>query len=156
MTRESKSSGRRLTAAERKEKALELRKAGCSYQAIGDAIGTSKQQAHRTVTAALVEIRTQTAEEAEDLRRLELERIDALFFEAYSKARQGNLAAIDRCVRLSERRCKILGLDAATRSEVVACLTSSEEWQTLRSRILKVMEKYPDARAALLAEFNED
>lgn len=156
MTRESKSSGRRLTAAERKQKALELRKACASYQAIGDALGVSKQQAHRYVTAALESIRIETAEEAENLRTIELERIDSLFLECYALAKKGDLPAVDRCIRLSERRCKILGLDAATRSEISACLVSSGEWMELRARILKTLEKYPEARAALLAEFNED
>jgi len=50
----------------------------------------------------------------------------------------------------------IVGLNAAQKQEISMALIESAEWQTLRSRILKVMEKYPEARAALLAEFNED
>ncbi len=156
MTRQSKSAGVRLTAAERKQKALELRKAGCSYQVIGDELGVSRQQAHRYVTAALESIRKETAEEADNLRTIELERIDALFLECYAAAKKGNFPAVDRCVKLSERRCKILGLDAATRQEISACLVSSGEWQELRARILKTLEKYPDARAALLQELSND
>lgn len=129
-----------------------MRKAGLTYEAISDAIGVSKQQVHRIVRAALVELAEETREEAETLRQLELERIESLFSQAYSQATQGNLAAIDRCVKLCERRCKILGLDAPSRSEVTASLTSTNEWVELRTRILAVLERYPEARNELIRE----
>lgn len=150
MTRESKSSGRRLGSTERKQKSLELRKAGASFQAIGDALGVSRQQAHRYVTAALESIRKETAEEAENLRTIELERIDSLFLECYSAAKKGDLPAVDRCVRLSERRCKILGLDAAIRQELSGTLITSPEWVELRGIIIQSLNAYPDAKNALM------
>jgi DNA-binding CsgD family transcriptional regulator len=118
MPTESKTSARRLTYAERKLQALELRKGGATFQQIGDALGISKQNAHKHVMTALTAMNEQIAEEASVMRTLELERLDKLWFAMYRQATQGNQGAVDRCIRIMERRAKLLGLDAPTRTEL--------------------------------------
>lgn len=82
---------------------------------IADELGVSPQRAHIIVSDALEKIRTETAEEAEALRTLELERLDRLWLQCYQSAQQGDLPAVDRCLRIMERRSKLLGLDAPTK-----------------------------------------
>lgn len=53
-------------------------------------------------------------EPARDVRLLELGRLDALYMEVFRQARSGVLGAVDRCLRIMERRAKLLGLDAPT------------------------------------------
>jgi len=52
------------------------------------------------------------------VRDLELQRLDDLYLIAYRAIIDGyDLAGIDRCLRIMERRSKLLGLDAAEKVE---------------------------------------
>ena len=152
MTRQSRTSGRRLRGAECRARALELRKNGLTYEAIAQELGISLQYAHKTVSQALAALEKANAEEARHVRTLELERLETLFLKAFTRARKGDLGAIDRVLRIMERKAKLLGLDAPSRSEVTASLTSTNEWVELRTRILAVLERYPEARNELIRE----
>lgn len=113
---ESLTSKRRIEAKERVAQAIELRKAGATYQRIADTVGyNSEQAAHKAVTDALVAM---LREPAEELRLLEVERLDSLFLSAFPLAKQGVMTAIDRCLRIMERRARLLGLDAPVRVAV--------------------------------------
>jgi hypothetical protein len=58
-------------------------------------------------------------EEAVHVRDLELHRLDELYLIAYRAISDGNdLAGIDRCLRIMERRAKLLGIDAAAKVDV--------------------------------------
>lgn len=115
---QSPTAPKRTVAAERRVQALELRKAGHTYQDIGDILGISGQAAHKHVVKALEVIRNKISEEAEALRTLEVQRIDNLFLVMYKRAEKGDYNAVDRCIRLMERRAKLLGLDAPTNTNV--------------------------------------
>jgi len=83
----------------------------------------------------LEKIRKVCSEEAELVREIELQRLDELWRVANTAALKGDLKAIDRCLRIQERRAKLLGLDAV---ESVTVEHSGEI-------------KIDDARASLLA-----
>jgi hypothetical protein len=73
----------------------------------------------KDVRLALKERSADQEEKADDLRALENQRLDKLFFVAYRQAvKDGNLAAIDRALRIMERRARLLGLDRPVRTEV--------------------------------------
>ena len=120
MRGDCKTGRRKITAAERRAKAFELRKAGLNYQKIGDQIGITRQAAHGLVTTALRKLNEKTAEDAAELTRLELERLDDCQAVAVHEMRTGSnrLPAIDRILRIQERRAKLLGLDAPDRLAV--------------------------------------
>jgi DNA-binding CsgD family transcriptional regulator len=119
MRGDCKTGRRKVTAAERRGKAFELRKAGLSYQKIGDQLGITRQAAHSLVTNALRQLNEKTAEDAAELTRLELERLDDCQAVVVHEMRTGNrLAAVDRLLRIQERRSKLLGLDAPERLAV--------------------------------------
>jgi len=103
---------RTLTGAENRLRALQLRKAGLPYHAIGQQLGTTSQYAFKLVKAALANLRTRCADETEDLRQLELERLDTMLMGLWTPAARGDHAAIDRVLKIMERRARLLGLDA--------------------------------------------
>lgn len=109
---ESTTSSGRLRAAQRRIQALELRKAGADYRSIGKALGISAQAAWRHVSIALAQMRDVTAEQAAELRHVEFLRLEEATKAVYVRVRNGDVAAIDRFVRLSERRSALMGLDS--------------------------------------------
>ena len=117
---ESKTSERKTTAAERKRQALDFRMAGMTFQQIGDKLGITKQAAHTLVVAAMDETREKIAESAHQVIAMELERLDSLWRTVYPQAKQGNLGAIDRSLRIMERRARLLGLDAPAKADVTS------------------------------------
>jgi uncharacterized membrane protein YccC len=107
---ESKTSERRLAAAERQRQALELRKAGVSFVKIAQMLGyKGGPGAFYAVSAALKRTLEQPAAE---LRKLEGERLDMALQAIATRVRQGDLGAIDRWLRCCESRRKLDGLDA--------------------------------------------
>ncbi|MBH1938972.1 hypothetical protein I5Q34_32725 [Streptomyces sp. AV19] len=124
-------------SAQRDAEACELRARGWSYKRIADHLGADVHTIHDGVQRAL---RAIVQEPAEEVRTLELERLDRLYERAvevlerrHVTVSQGKiiyeggepladdgpvLQAIDRLLRIQERRAKLLGLDAATKTQV--------------------------------------
>ena len=114
----AKSSVRRIRTTEKTLKALELRKRGMNYTQIGKTLGCARSTACRYVLSELENLADKCREEAVHVRDLELQRLDDLYLIAYRAIIGGNgLAGIDRCLRIMERRSKLLGLDAAEKVE---------------------------------------
>ena len=114
--RQSKTNPRLIKSKERQAQALELRKAGATYRQIAEQLGyRSPQAAHKSVTSALKKL---VEEPAKELRKMELERLDGMFIVMYRQAKQGILGAVDRCLRIMERRSKMLGLDVPQKFEL--------------------------------------
>ena len=108
----AKSSVRRIRSTEKTLKALELRKRGLNYTQIGEKLGCHRSTACRYVLSELENLAERCREEAVYVRDLELQRLDELYLIAYRAIIRGNdLAGIDRCLRIMERRAKLLGLD---------------------------------------------
>jgi len=108
---ESKTSARRIQAAERQAKAVQMRMEGANYEAIGREIGTTAMGAHKAVTKWLDTVRNQTAETAAQMLTVELARLDELQSSLWQDAKAGKLPVIDRVLAISDRRAKLLGLD---------------------------------------------
>ena len=123
-----------LAGAQTRADALTLRSRGMTYQQIADHLGISKGSAHEAVQKGLAEI---VAEPAAAVRELELVRLDTLYQAATGVLEREHvtvsngrvvtlegeplpddgpvLQAVDRLLRISERRAKLLGLDAPSR-----------------------------------------
>jgi len=88
-----------------------------NYTQIGKTLGCARSTACRYVLSEL-EPRERCREEAEHVRALELQRLDDLYTKAWDLVDAGGSeTAIDRCLRIMERRSKLLGLDAAEKVE---------------------------------------
>lgn len=137
--REPKTSPRRVATAIRRGKALQMRLAGIPYGQICETLGySSRANAINDVRRALV---ATVNEPADELRALEVQRLDVLWNTAmkvltrlHVTVNNGKvihldglpvqddgpiLAAIDRLLKIQERRAKLLGLDAPKAFEVV-------------------------------------
>ena len=129
---------RTLAIAQRDAEIARLRGTGLTYAQIGERVGISKQNAHEGFKRALRDtVREPTAETV----ALELDRLDVLYRTALGvmatrhvvcqngRVVRGDdgepiedpgprLAAIDRCLRIMERRARLLGLDAPAKADL--------------------------------------
>ena len=99
--------------------ALKLRSLGWTYQQIADQMGCTKQAASDRCKRALAAI---PAEAVDEYRRIEGERLDTLLKIAMNRVvddGKGALFAIDRVLAIMDRRAKLLGLDAPTKTQVI-------------------------------------
>lgn len=103
--------------AERKKNALELRLAGASYRDIAQALNCSVGTATNDCKEALAEIPMQQADE---MRTVELSRLDRLQRAVWPKAVKGDLQAVDRAIKIIDRRAKLFGLDAPQQVQITA------------------------------------
>ncbi|MER6191786.1 hypothetical protein [Streptomyces cyaneofuscatus] len=129
---------RSLTTAERDARAAELRSKGWTYPRIAAELGFNhRADAYNAVKRVLKET---VREAGEDVRALELERLDRLEAAANEVLEREHvtvsngrvvslnetplpddgpvLAAIDRLLKIQERRARLLGLDAPTKAAI--------------------------------------
>jgi hypothetical protein len=139
------SRAKRADTAQRRKRAIDMRMAGASFQKIADELGyTTRGAACQDVTRALEAAVVEQTRSVEAYREEELQRLDALMVEAWAILKREHvtvshgkliyddrtgqpllddgptLSAIDRILKIQERRAKFLGLDAPQRHEVVS------------------------------------
>jgi len=114
----AKTSPRRVRTTEQTIKALDLRKKGFTYTQISEKLQCARSTACRYVLSELENLADQCREEAGQVRDLELQRLDELYLVAWKAISEGSETAIDRCLRIMERRAKLLGLDAAEKVDL--------------------------------------
>ena len=138
------SRAKRTQVANRRAEAVNMRMAGASYQQIADALGyNSRGAACQDVSRALEAAIAEQTRTAEVYREEELQRLDLLLAEAWRVMKRAHvtvshgriirdddtdepllddgpvLSAIDRVLKIQERRAKLLGLDAPTKVEAI-------------------------------------
>src|SRR5438874_1736904 len=107
----SVTSPRLLVAAEHRETVLKLRKEGRPYKEIAQQVGLSRVRCYQIVKRELARIAAVCREEAEEVRDLELSRLDALQVGLWERAVGGDIKAVEAVLKLMERRARLLGLD---------------------------------------------
>ena len=118
-----------LATAERRAYVLQLRRGGATYRDIAGNVlntfgadklpqGWDERYAYKDVKRELDRVRGEIAESAEDVLTLELERLDRMFLTMFDRAIKGDEKAVDRCLRIMQRRSDLLGLDAPKRQEI--------------------------------------
>lgn len=105
----------KINAKERAVTALKLRRAGFGYREIADQLGVSVGAAHKYVAKAMKQLNDLCAEEAEQIKQMELDRLDRLQAGIWSEATKGKLQAIDRCIKIMQHRADLLGIKAPTK-----------------------------------------
>lgn len=125
----SVTSGETLATAERRAFVLALRKGGMTYRKIAAAAvqrfgidqlpdGWDERYAYKDVMRELARLRETMAEDGETVRQIELDRLDRLTEALWSRATDGDEAAIDKVLRIMDRRAKYLGLNRPEGIEV--------------------------------------
>lgn len=129
---ESSSSKRRLGARETEGKALELRKKGYTYRQIAKEIGCHETTAFHRVKNALQRLTTTLTESAEELRRIELEKLDYLENQLQTGIENFDTKAILAALKIQESRRKLMGLDSPVKQSIeVNSNLSAEELRGL-------------------------
>lgn len=148
-----------IVVAEKRALALSLAKTGIPYEAIAKEIAKrygscSKTRAWQYVQESLREI---VAEEVEDLRRLDGERLNTLFEKTYTALlNKPKPEWVMAAVKVLERRARLFGLDAPLKHELGGQVEVKHD-DPLADRVLSdraVAERYFDllelAKASLL------
>ena len=98
---------------------LQLRKRGHTFVEIAAACGCSVAGAHKACSRALARLAQQRDDETQELRRLQLLRLEHALVKLAPLLEEGQLPAVDRLVRILEHQAKLLGLDAPEQSEAM-------------------------------------
>lgn len=126
--KQSKTSGRLVKAAIRRAFVLDLRKTGMTYRKIVEQVVAEfppedlpkeydSRQAWKDVMRELRRLNEERTESATEVRRLELERLDALTLGLWERAvggddKEADEKAVDRILKIMHRRAAFQGLDA--------------------------------------------
>jgi len=121
MAKTNRTNKRYCAITERRAYVFGLRRAGASYEMIaqgarqhfGDRLPPSynKRTAYDDVTTELEALRHQLTEDAPLVRAMELDRLDRLLMGIWQRASQGHEGAIDRVLKIMERRARYLPLE---------------------------------------------
>lgn len=99
-----------MKSNDRMLEALEFRKSGMGYIEIADKLGyASHTGALQAVERAL---KKTLQEPSDELRNLEVARLDALLVSQWEPAMRGIPKAVETVLKIMERRAKLLGLDS--------------------------------------------
>lgn len=109
--------GTTADSLEKERKAIELRRAGYTYDEIAQAIGYADHTGARDAVTRAIRRATNEAGVGE-LRQQELDRLDRLQRSVWTNAIQGDLQAVATVLRIIDRRAKLLGLDAPVKQEI--------------------------------------
>jgi len=109
----------KVSLAERRLLVFKYRKKGYSYRDIARALAGkfnissrySPSNAYNDVKVVLDEIKKKYREEAEEMRELEIQRLDELFFKYFDSAKKGDTFALNACLSIMDRRAKLYGLN---------------------------------------------
>lgn len=116
---DSKASKKIARGREREEEALKWRLSGLTYRLIAAEMGISESGAYKAVIRALGRLNERILEQAEEVRRMELERLDKMLRGLWPAALTGHQGAIDRVIKIMDRRARyISGLNAPAQLEV--------------------------------------
>jgi len=107
-----------LRQNERRALAVQLRLAGKTYEEIAARLGVGRSAAYRIISRELVRRAKEDGIQLEQLRALELGRLDEMQAALWPKVQAGIVDAILGVLRILERRARLLGLDSPARHEV--------------------------------------
>lgn len=144
MKRESIVSRKRIRATLREQKALELRLSGKYYHEIATDMKMSIEGVRQCVLRAMDRLLVQVSETAEEVKQLELARLDAMLRGLWVKALRGDVRSIGAALSIMDRRARYLGLDAPKLIEVdwrqeIAKLQEAGETEMSASEIFETM-----------------
>lgn len=115
------SKARQVQIATRRTQAVQLRLAGTDWETIATKLGyadrgSACKDVSRALDAHVAELRGAT----EELRALQVARVDRLLAAIWPKALKGDPASITTALRLLDRHAKLMGLDEPSRVSVDA------------------------------------
>lgn len=125
---------------EKERQVVELRRAGATFDDIAKATGYATPQGaylayHRAMKRTLVEAGT------DEMRELELDRLDRMQRAVWGKAMQGDTQAITTALKILDRRARYLGLDAPIRQDIKVDVTTKDAIDAEMEKLLAMLDK---------------
>lgn len=106
--------------AERRSKMIDMRVAGISFDVIALKLGySSRSAASKDFTRAMERNLAKERTSIEILIETEVRRLDQMLVSLQRGVEMGNTKSIDTALRVAERRAKLLGLDKASKVEII-------------------------------------
>lgn len=107
--------GRKIVQREKERRAIEMRKAGATYDQISKQLGwASPSSAHTAVKKGMDRLITEPAEE---LRNLQYQRLNHLLLVSWPHAQTGDDRAIATCLSIMQRMDALMGTEAPQKTE---------------------------------------
>lgn len=179
---EAKSSARRVSAKIRQDRALALRVAGATFEQIANTplsaddprpLYSSRQRAHEAVNKALRELAAEAEGKSKELRTLELQRLESMQVSLWPATRptravkcenpdcgwtlyrEVDQGAVDRVLKIMERRSKYEGLDAADQNDDRMVAVLEQQVSLAQQAMVSAMEKagLPPAKQREVLEY---
>lgn len=101
----------KMPATSRTDTAFELRRAGATWKDVADTLKYKSPESARQAVLGRVKSYYKANESLiEETMMLELERLDHLQLVCWMQAKEGNLAAVDRILKIMDHRAKLLGM----------------------------------------------
>jgi len=164
-----------LKTARRRNRVLKLRERGASYRDIASALkeqfgesnlpkGYDERYAHQDLTRALEQTKDDLEETAQQVRRLEVRRLNRMLREFYAIAIDSTAPneqppswkmqkeAVDRVLKIMKRRAKLRGLDAPDQVELS---TGDVEWDDFTDEELQMIIEGEDVQTVLEQRENQ-
>ena len=128
----------RVRNEQRLAEVLDMRARGFTLKAIGEVLGCTSTNVCILVKRGLKRLQAEQLADVDQHRALELARLDRLSEKNSTGVESGDPRAIQTEIRISERRCKLMGLDAPVKVEhsgeigfVDACLEADRRFQEI-------------------------
>ena len=126
---------------------LRLRKMGYDAQRISDELDIPLDRVSNIIKSALKKLSKDMKGAAEEIRSLELSRLDEMQSAIWDDCMGGKLTAIDRVLKIMERRSKLVGLDAPDRLNVKTDI-KIEQMNEAKDRLMsKILDMVPENEA---------
>lgn len=130
---------------EQMRKVYEMRLAGKTHKEIADEMCIATGTVHGWIKK---ELERSAPEAREEVRQLEVERLDFMYTKLHPRIEKGDEKAINSALRIMDRRAKLLGLDMPAQIEVTATTDTDKAIQDL----IGEMEALNAARQAAIAK----
>lgn len=131
---------------------LKLRKMGLDAQQISGELDVPVDRVRNIISSALKALSKEMKGQAEQIRSLELTRLDELQTAIWADCMDGKLTAIDRVLKIMERRSKLVGLDAPERVDIKADM-KLEHMKEAKDRLMsKILDMVPEEEEEVAGE----
>ena len=131
---------------------LKLRKMGLDAQQISGELDMPLDRVKNIISNALKALAKEMKGQAEQIRSLELTRLDELQTAIWADCMDGKLTAIDRVLKIMERRSKLVGLDAPERLDIKADM-KLEHMKEAKDRLMaKILDMVPEEEEEAVGE----
>lgn len=146
--RRNSKTDRELNASKRRALVISLRRAGATYEQIADEcisefgidnlpLGWDSRYAYNDLKRVLEKAKAETEETAEEIKSIELARLDEMHSRVYpvalgSEEVPPDMRAVDRVLSIGKRRAELLGLDKPIKQDVSYSFADTSDDELIR------------------------